>query len=103
MAGMATELNLQANDPGTFSGLSAQFSGDGFSNMRFELTAMAPKAYADWIEASHAQGGPLDLRAYAELARPSQNEPPRAFGSTSAGLFEAILATPGAAPREAAP
>jgi cytochrome o ubiquinol oxidase subunit II len=35
MNGMATRLNLRANDPGTFQGLSTQFSGDGFSDMHF--------------------------------------------------------------------
>ena len=30
MAGMATQLNLLADQPGTYPGLSAQFSGEGF-------------------------------------------------------------------------
>jgi cytochrome o ubiquinol oxidase subunit 2 len=50
MAGMATELNLQADDPGTFAGLSAQFSGDGFSDMRFEVAAVPPQAFGRWVE-----------------------------------------------------
>ena len=33
MNGMTTQLNLQADHPGTFHGLSAHFSGDGFSDM----------------------------------------------------------------------
>ena len=41
MAGMATQLNLQADQPGTYRGLSAQFSGDGFSDMRFEVERAA--------------------------------------------------------------
>jgi cytochrome o ubiquinol oxidase subunit 2 len=103
MAGMATELNLLAENPGTFAGLSAQFSGDGFSDMRFEVTAMPPDAFGRWIEEGHARGGSLDLKQYAELARPSSQEPPRVFGAVSAGLFDAILATPGAPPRVPAP
>ncbi len=35
MAGMTTHLNLLADRPGRFPGFSAQFSGDGFSGMRF--------------------------------------------------------------------
>jgi cytochrome o ubiquinol oxidase subunit 2 len=102
MAGMSTELNLQADDAGTFAGLSAQFSGDGFSDMHFEVTAMPAKDYAQWVEETRAHGGSLDRKQYADLARPSQKEPPRVFGAVSAGLFEAILATPGAPPREIA-
>jgi len=35
MPGMTTQLNLQADKPGIYTGLSAQFSGPGFSDMRF--------------------------------------------------------------------
>ncbi|MEA2792649.1 MAG: cytochrome o ubiquinol oxidase subunit, partial [Bradyrhizobium sp.] len=37
MNGMTTRLNLQADRPGTFQGLSAQFSGDGFADMHFDV------------------------------------------------------------------
>jgi cytochrome o ubiquinol oxidase subunit 2 len=100
MAGMATELNLQADNPGTFAGLSAQFSGNGFSDMRFEVTAVPADAYAQWVEETHAHGGSLDLKQYADLARPSSQEAPRTFGAVRSGLFDAILATPGTPPRE---
>src|SRR4029077_1405876 len=35
MSGMATRLHLQADHLGTYAGLSAMFSGDGFPDMRF--------------------------------------------------------------------
>jgi cytochrome o ubiquinol oxidase subunit 2 len=103
MAGMATELNLQADNPGTFAGLSAQFSGDGFSDMRFEVTAVSPEAFVQWVDETHTHGGSLDIKQYADLAKPSSQEPPRAFGAVSAGLFDAIIATPGTPPRALAP
>src|SRR5436190_12826955 len=37
MAGMVTRLNLQADHLGTFRGRSAQYSGAGFSGMRFTV------------------------------------------------------------------
>jgi cytochrome o ubiquinol oxidase subunit 2 len=100
MAGMATELNLQADDPGNFPGLSAQFSGDGFSDMRFDVAAVTPQAFAQWIEETRARGGSLGPKEYAELVRPSSKDAPRTFAAVSPKLFEAILATPRAAPRE---
>ena len=42
MAGMVTRLNLQADHPGTYPRASAQFSGDGFSDMRFTVDAVPP-------------------------------------------------------------
>jgi cytochrome o ubiquinol oxidase subunit 2 len=103
MAGMTTELSLQADNPGTFAGLSAQFSGDGFSDMRFEVSAMPAEAFARWVDSAHAQGGALNLEQYALLARPSSQDAQRTFGSVDAGLFDAILSTPGTPPRERAP
>jgi cytochrome o ubiquinol oxidase subunit 2 len=100
MAGMATELNLQADDQGIFAGLSAQFSGDGFSDMRFDAAVVTPQAFAQWIEETRAHGGSLGPKEYAELTRPSRKEAPRTFAAVSPNLFDAILATPGAAPRE---
>ena len=101
MAGMTTQLNLQASEPGSFDGLSAQFSGDGFSDMRFEVAAVQPQAFTQWIAATRAHGGSLDKDEYASLVRPSRRDPPLTFGAVSGGLFEAIVASPGAAPRDA--
>jgi cytochrome o ubiquinol oxidase subunit 2 len=98
MAGMSTQLNLEAADPGNFEGLSAQFSGDGFSDMRFQVAAVQPQAFAQWIAETRAAGGSLDTDRYANLAQPSRKDPPGTFGSVSAGLFEAIVASPGSAP-----
>src|ERR1700683_3040643 len=45
MAGMATHLQLQADDPGKYPGLSAQFSGDGFADMRFTVDAVPAEEF----------------------------------------------------------
>jgi cytochrome o ubiquinol oxidase subunit 2 len=100
MAGMATELNLQADDQGVYPGLSAQFSGDGFSDMRFDVAVVTQQAFTQWIDQTRAHGGSLGAKEYAELTLPSRGEAPRTFAAVSPNLFEAILATPGAAPRE---
>jgi cytochrome o ubiquinol oxidase subunit 2 len=39
MPGMQTRLHLIANRPGTYRGMSAAYSGSGFSDMRFQTTA----------------------------------------------------------------
>ena len=52
MAGMPTHLHLQADKPGAYPGLSAQFSGDGFSDMRFTVDAVSPDAFAHWVDAA---------------------------------------------------
>ena len=49
MPRMTTRLNLQADRPGVYRGLSAQFSGDGFSDMRFDVVAVSPDGFARWL------------------------------------------------------
>lgn len=39
MAGMQTKLHLIANEPGTYKGISASYSGSGFSGMKFNAIA----------------------------------------------------------------
>src|SRR5713226_4168360 len=50
MNGMTTQLNLQADVVGTFRGLSSHYSGDGFSDMNFEVLALPAEQFAAWIE-----------------------------------------------------
>ncbi|MDF2117076.1 ubiquinol oxidase subunit II [Roseiarcaceae bacterium H3SJ34-1] len=91
MAGMTSQLSLQADRAGTYNGLSAQFSGEGFSGMRFEVRAVASDDYAAWIAGTKAAGPRLDQAAYADLAKPSKNVAPGTYREVEAGLFDSIV------------
>jgi cytochrome o ubiquinol oxidase subunit 2 len=91
MAGMTNRLELMADVPGTYQGLSAQFSGDGFSDMRFEVKALTPAEFQSWVGATKAAGGQLDPIAYGRLARPSKADKPATFGNVSPRLFETAI------------
>lgn len=91
MPGMATQLNLLAERPGHYRGMSAQISGDGFSDMRFFADAMRPDEYARWLRETRAGGPPLDAAAYALLATPGSVAAPRTYASVSPGLFDTVL------------
>lgn len=71
MAGMTTQLHFQADKPGVYPGLSAQFSGDGFSDMRFEVEAMPDPAFDAWTEKARSDGVALDQAAVDALKRPA--------------------------------
>jgi cytochrome o ubiquinol oxidase subunit II len=90
MPNMVTRLNLQADQAGTFEGLSAQFSGDGFSDMRFDLVSTEAEAFKDWVGATKAQGGVLDAATFAELVKPAPVEGSRTYAQVSEGLFDRI-------------
>jgi cytochrome o ubiquinol oxidase subunit 2 len=96
MAGMTTQLNLMASHEGTFSGLSAQFSGDGFSDMRFDVRAVPPEEYNAWVASTHVNGESLDTARYVQLANPSRDNKPATFGQVTDGLFESIVHSHGA-------
>jgi len=91
MPRMTTRLNLQADRPGIYHGLSAQFSGDGFSDMRFDVVALPPGAFNEWLTATRARGGTLDSASYAHLAQPGTIAAPATFGSVAPHLFEAVV------------
>jgi len=91
MAGMTTTLYLRADEPGAFPGISAQFSGDGFSDMRFTVESVATPAFDAWVARTRAGGARLDGAGYAALAKPGTSAP-RDFQLAAPQLFETILA-----------
>ena len=91
MGGMVTHLNLLADAPGEYPGLSAMFSGDGFSDMHFIVKAMASQDFDGWVAQARGSGPALDDTGYAALARPSQDVAPATYGSVAPRLFEHIV------------
>ena len=91
MGGMTTHLNLLADQPGEYPGFSANFSGDGFSEMRFVAKAVPAGDFDAWVTQARGAGSALDEAAYAELAKPSQAVPPTTYRSVEPKLFEHII------------
>jgi cytochrome o ubiquinol oxidase subunit II len=93
MAGMVTRLNVQADQPGTYRGLSAQYSGGGFSDMRFAVSAVPTQDFDKWVVATRGDGPVLDARAYADLVKPSGPIAPSTWRAVAPDLFNSILGT----------
>jgi cytochrome o ubiquinol oxidase subunit II len=101
MNGMVTQLNLQADQPGKYLGLSAHFSGDGFPDMKFDSVAISPAQFAGW--AASAKGSPLDRAAVGVLLKQSRASQPYTYRGVDPALFDAIAAQklpPGEGPQE---
>jgi cytochrome o ubiquinol oxidase subunit 2 len=90
MNGMTTQLYLQADKAGTYEGLSAQFSGAGFSDMRFTLLADSRENFASWVAEVRSRGGVLDGTTLAQLARPTKGEGVLTYGTVADDPFEEI-------------
>ena len=91
MNGMTAQLNLQADKPGDYDGLSTHFSGDGFPGMHFVLHAVPPAAFDAAVAQAKASGPALDAAAYAQLARQSSDVQPFTYRAVEPGLYDAVV------------
>jgi cytochrome o ubiquinol oxidase subunit 2 len=91
MPGMTTRVNLLADHPGTYTGLSSQFSGDGFSDMRFDVLAVSAADFQSWVDTTHGAGGVLDRPTFEQLARPSSEHAVKTYGEVTTRLFDSIV------------
>jgi cytochrome o ubiquinol oxidase subunit 2 len=91
MNGMTTQLNLQANDPGTFRGLSSHYNGAGFSGMHFEMVAIPADRFTDWVATTRSSGPILDRQSYAELSKQSMDVKPFTYRAADPDLFAQIV------------
>lgn len=91
MPGMQTVLHAVINKPGQYPGFSANYSGAGFTDMRFTFEGLSQHDFNDWVAKARAAGGTLDLQAYDQLRQPERDVPARFFASFDPGLFTRIL------------
>jgi cytochrome o ubiquinol oxidase subunit 2 len=92
MPGMETTLHAVINQPGSYEGFSANYSGAGFSGMRFAFLGLSDGQFDQWIAKARSGGaGALDRDAYLELLQPSENVPVMRFASVQPGLYRAAL------------
>ena len=91
MSGMATRLHLQADHLGTYPGISAMFSGDGFPDMHFTVDAVTDDRFAQWVRQTRETGSVLDKQAYADLVKPSKAVAPFTYRVVVPDLFSSIV------------
>jgi cytochrome o ubiquinol oxidase subunit 2 len=89
MAGMETRLHGVLNKPGVSQGFSANYSGAGFSGMKFAFRGLSDAEFEEWVKAPRQ--GDLTRERYLALAKPSENEPVRHFASVDPELYHAVL------------
>jgi cytochrome o ubiquinol oxidase subunit 2 len=88
MNGMVSQINLEADRPGTYLGFSGHFSGDGFSDMKFDSVAVPPGQFASW--AAGVKGAPLDRGAVGALLKQTRAVAPYTYRDVDPTLFDAI-------------
>ncbi len=91
MPGMQTRLNAVINKEGVFDGFSANYSGAGFSHMRFKFHGVSQQGFEAWVAQVKERGTSLNRDTYLKLERPSEKEPVRYYASADKDLYNAIL------------
>jgi cytochrome o ubiquinol oxidase subunit 2 len=91
MPSMETKLHAVMSKPGEYQGFSANYSGAGFSDMRFKFHALAQADFDRWVATAKAGGQSLSREAFLQLDKPSEREPVRRYASVAPDLYERIL------------
>nr|WP_243455717.1 ubiquinol oxidase subunit II [Sphingosinicella sp. BN140058] len=92
MPGMRSTLHAVLNEPGQSWGYSGNYTGQGYSHMRFKLLGMAPADFPRWVEQAKVAGqGTLTPASYTTLAKPSERVPVMRFAAVTPGLFDRVL------------
>src|SRR4030095_7030390 len=106
MPGMVSQLHLQADEPAQMWGISAQFSGDGFSDMQFDVRSVPSSDFEAWVASVQGNGPVLDEPAYVRLMQQTQNVAPSTFGTIDPQIFDAVTTQkipPGPGPQPESP
>jgi cytochrome o ubiquinol oxidase subunit 2 len=91
MPSMETKLHAVINKPGNYAGFSSNYSGAGFSGMRFRFLGLDDAGFAAWVAQSKARGVTLSRANYLKLEKPTENAPVMRFAAVEPGLFDAIV------------
>jgi cytochrome aa3-600 menaquinol oxidase subunit II len=87
MPGMAMRLMLQADKPGEYEGMGANFSGEGFAHMNFKVISKPQAEFENWVKDVQKNNNPLTKDGYTQLSKPGTADR-MTFSSYPAGLFD---------------
>ena len=91
MEGMQTKIHYLATEEGVFRGRSTNYSGKGFSGMKFLARSSSEKDFKRWINKVKQEGNFLSLEEYNLLTKKSTNNRVQYFSSVKSGLFDSII------------
>lgn len=91
MAGMQTKLHLIADTTGDYRGISANFSGDGFSDMKFTARVSSPEQFDQWVKSVKQSPQQLTMTTYNKLIQPSTNDVVNYFAAENNNIFETVI------------
>lgn len=91
MPGMRSTMHAVLNKPGDYKGFSGNYSGAGFSDMKFRLRGLPNADFDRWVAGVKGTVLPLNTANYRLLVRPSEKVAPIHFATVDPDLFRRIL------------
>ncbi|QSO52216.1 cytochrome c oxidase subunit II [Alicyclobacillus curvatus] len=91
MPGMAMRLWLQADKPGVYYGHGANFSGQGYAHMSFNVIATSSTGFHQWAQKVKSTAPPLTAVGYKNLTTKQDIVGKQEFSSFPPGMFEADI------------
>ncbi|PID61349.1 MAG: ubiquinol oxidase subunit II [Gammaproteobacteria bacterium] len=88
MPGMQTELNAVINEAGDYEGFSANYSGAGFSHMRFVFHGLDDAGFENWIDTVRQSKLELDRDTFVTLEQPSEKVPVTHYSNIDPELWD---------------
>ncbi len=91
MSGMENRLHLLADEAGEYQGFSANYSGKGFSGMKFTAIATDDAGFDAWLASVRQAPEALSDARFEQLREPSRDVKPMQFNSVNPLLFSNII------------
>jgi len=91
MAGMENQLHLIADEAGEYRGMSANYSGYGFSGMKFTAHAQSESDFNNWVDKVKASGNTLSPEIYKELTIKTKDHDIEYYSSINPLMFNRII------------
>ena len=91
MSGMENRVYLMADEAGVYDGFSANYSGFGFSGMKFDTIATDQAGFEQWV--ASVKSSPLSLTepTFTALREKTRDVPVQHFASADPLLFSNIV------------
>ena len=91
MAGMENRLNLMASEEGVFRGMSANYSGFGFSGMKFKTHSVSQQGFDDWVNKVKRSPLVLNDKAYKILSKKTKDHAVQHFADVDPLHFKKTI------------
>lgn len=91
MPGMETKLHAVINKAVESKGFSANYSGAGFSDMRFDYKGVSQKDFSAWVKTVRAKKDALNTPNYLVLEKPSERNAVQYYGKVEDDIFKRIV------------